>query len=76
MYVSDLSKLDALLHKAHTKVLLVLPRPDMCRLILSLSKIAPQMWYDHPFSYGNMATERTVEVRVGGDREVWGVDNI
>ena len=26
------------------------PRIDMCRLILSLSKIADQMWCDHPFS--------------------------
>ena len=28
------------------------------------------MWCDHPFSLRNMTTERTVEVGVGGDREV------
>ena len=44
--MSDLSNFDALLHKTHqspsgTKV----PRL-MCRSMLSLSKIAHQMWYD------------------------------
>ena len=43
------------------------PRLDMCRSILSLSKIAHQMWRDHPFSQRN---KTTVEVGVGGDREV------
>ena len=46
--MSDISKLDALLHKTHqgrsgTK------NRDMCRSILSLSKIEHQMWFDHPF---------------------------
>ena len=42
----------------------------MCISILSLSKIARQMWCDHPFSQRNMTTERMMEVRVGGDKEV------
>ena len=28
------------------------------------------MWRDHPFSQRNRTLERTVEVRVGGDRKV------
>ena len=43
----------------HIEVLLV-PRPDMCKSILLLSKIVHQMWHDHPFSQRNRATERTV----------------
>ena len=60
--MSNLGQLDALMHKTHIKVL----------HILSLSKIAHQMWHDHPFSQRNMTTERTVEVglemteRLGG----------
>ena len=42
----------------------------MYRSILSLSKMAYQIWQDHPFSQRNRATERTVGVRIGGDREV------
>ena len=42
----------------------------MYRFILSLSKIAHQMWRDNPFSHRNMTTEKTVEAGVGGDREV------
>ena len=42
-HVSDLSKLDILLHKTHIKV----PRLDMLKSIISLSKIAHQMWRDH-----------------------------
>ena len=38
-YVSDLSKLEAFLHKTHIKVFLV-PRLDMCRSKLSLSENA------------------------------------
>ena len=45
-------------------------RLDMCRSILSLSKILHEMWSDHPFSQRNRATERTVGIWVGGDREV------
>ena len=44
----------------------------MCRSILSLSKIAHRMWYDHPFSQRNMTTEKTVGVGVGGSRKVGG----
>ena len=45
-----------------------LPRLDM----LSLSKIAHQMWRDHPFSQRNRTTERIVVVGAGGDRKVGG----
>ena len=54
-HVSDLSKIDILLHKTHIKAL----RLDMCTFI-SLSKIAHQMWRDHPFSQINQTTERAV----------------
>ena len=67
-YVSDISKLDALLYETHTKVLL-LPRLDMFRSIISLSKIANQMWHGQPFSQRNKITERAVRVGVGGDSE-------
>ena len=50
--VLHLSKL-ALLHKTHIKVL----RLDMCTFMISLSKIAHQMWRDHPFSQRNKTTE-------------------
>ena len=63
LYVSDHSKVDALLHNTHqgpsgTKV----PRRDICRSILSLSKIAHQMWRDNPFSQRKRTTEKTVGV--------------
>ena len=45
-HVSDLSKLDALFHKTHIKVL----RLDMCTSMMPLSIIAHQMRHDHPFS--------------------------
>ena len=34
------------------------------------------MWCNHPFSQRNMKTERTVEMRVGGDRDVGGGQNL
>ena len=34
----------------------------MCRSTLSLSKIAHQMWHDHPFSQRNRTTERVAGV--------------
>ena len=46
------------------------PRLDMCRFILTLSKIAHQIWRDHSFSQRNRATERTVGVGVVGDKKV------
>ena len=52
-YVSNLSKLDALLHKTYIKVL----RFDMCTSMISLSKIARQVWCDHPFGQRNKTTE-------------------
>ena len=69
-YVSDLSKLDVLLHETYIKVLLELRY--IGRSILSLGKIAHQMWRDHPFSQRNRTTERTVGVGLGGDRKVGG----
>ena len=69
-HVSDLSKFDALLHKTRqtpsgTKV----PRPGMCISIISLNKIAHQMWRDHPFSQRSKTTERVVGLGVVGNRE-------
>ena len=40
---------------------------DMC---IILSKIAHQMWRDHPSSQRNRTTERTAGTGVLGDREV------
>ena len=37
--------------------------------LLSLSKIAHQIWCDYPFSKRGKATERAVGVRFGGDKE-------
>ena len=75
--MSDFNKLDTLLHKISIKVLLVLMYQGyqgMCRMCIcaSLSKIAHQVWCDHPFSQRNRTIERTVGVGVGGDREVRG----
>ena len=55
-YASNLSKLDASLHKTCIKVL----RFDMCTSMISLSKIAHQMCCDHPFSHRNKTTENRV----------------
>ena len=65
-HVSDLSKLDPLLCKTHqgpsgTEV----PTFDMCGSIISLSKIAHEMWRVHPFCQKNKTTERAVGVGVG-----------
>ena len=77
-YVSGLCKLDTLWHKTKIKVLLVLRYQGSTCLdpLLSLSKIAHQMWHDHPLSQRNRTTERTVGVGVGGDREVGGGQNL
>ena len=64
-YFSDLNKLVKLLHKTHIKVL----RLDMCRSIISLTKITHQMWRDHPFSQRNKTTERAVRLGAGGSKE-------
>ena len=55
------SKLDALLHKTHIKVLWL----NMCTSMISLSKIAHQMWQDCPFSQRN---KKTMSSGVGGSR--------
>ena len=44
----------------------------MCISIISLRKIASQMWSDHPFSQNktrNKATKRAVGSRVGSNRK-------
>ena len=46
----------------------------MCRSIFS--KIAHQMWHDHPFSQRSRTTKRTVGMGVGGDRGVRQLDKI
>ena len=43
----------------------------MCGPIMSLSKIAHQMWRNNPFSQRNKTIERAVGVGVGGDRGGW-----
>ena len=78
--VSELSKLDALLHKTCIKVL----RLDMCTSMISLSKIAHQIWHNHPFSHdeqGNIMSsegEGWEKWRRGSwtEFEKWGVANI
>ena len=44
---------------------------DMCRSIMSLSKLAHQIWWGQPFSQRNNTTERAVGVGIGGDMEGW-----
>ena len=50
--MSDLSKANALLHKTHSKILLVLRyQGSTCvdrNIIKSLSKITHQIWCNHP----------------------------
>ena len=70
--MSGHSKLDTLLHKTHIQVLAVLRYQGLtcADKLLSLSKIAHQMWRDHPFSQRNWATERKLGVGVVVN---WGV---
>ena len=42
----------------------------MLRSILSLSKIAHQIWRHQPIGQRKMTTERAVELGFGADREV------
>ena len=67
---------DTLLRKTHVKVL----RLDMCRSMMSVTKIAYQLWNDHPFSQRNKTTEGAAWVGAG-DVKIWkwgggGVGNI
>ena len=57
-HVSDISRLDALLHKTHIKVLLAL-RKQGSTCVDPLTKIAHQMLHDHPFCQRNRLNERT-----------------
>ena len=69
--MSELSKLDALLHKTCIKILLVLRYQSLAhvRSLTSLSKIAYQLWRDHLFSQRNKTTDRVMGVGVESDRE-------
>ena len=73
-YVSGHSKLDTLLHKTHIQVPVVLRYQGLTCVdpLLSLSKIAHQMWRDHPFSQRNWATERKLGLGVVVNRGVGG----
>ena len=57
-HVSGISKLDALLHKTHMKVLLVL-RNQGSTCVDPLTKIAHQMLCDLPFCQRNRLNEKT-----------------
>ena len=69
-YVSDLSKLDALLHTQQGPSGTKVPRLDMCRSAISLSKTTRQIWHHYPFSKRNLATKKAVGVEVG-DKTRW-----
>ena len=67
-HVSDLSKPDTLLHKTCIKIL----RLNICTSMISLRKVANQMWRDHPFSQRNNTTEwAVVELETTGKRGGW-----
>ena len=51
--------------KTHIKV----PRPDMCGSMISLSKIADQMWRKHILNQKSKTTEWAVGNDVGGNRD-------
>ena len=75
-YVSDLSKLDTLLHKhiaisSSTEV----SRLNMFRSIILLVKITYQMWHHHPFRQRNKTTKRAVGLQ-GWRWQVWGWNKI
>ena len=63
-YVPSLSKLDAFLHKTHIKVLLVLRYQGSACVVpfLILSKIAHQMWCNHPFSQTGQLCKETLKI--------------
>ena len=50
-------------------------KPCMCRSMISLSKIAHQMWHNHSLSHRKKATEQW-EWGVGGNRKKGGGDKI
>ena len=67
-HMPDLSKLDTLLYRTQSKGLSgTIPRLEMCRFLISLSKITHQMWRDHPFSQRNEATKSAFGLEVGGE---------
>ena len=61
--MSDLSKLDVLTPLSCTQI----PRLDMCRSILSLSKMIQQLWCNHPLSQRNKTIKKVVGMEVAGD---------
>ena len=62
--MSDLCKLDALLHTLQGPSSIKVKRLDMCRSIISLGKTAQSMWHGHPFSKTNKAIKRAVGYRL------------
>ena len=50
-------------------------KPCMCRSMISLSKIAHQMWHNHSLSHRKKATEQW-EWGAGGNREKGGAQNL
>ena len=75
-HVSDLSSLDALLHKTPqgpSDTNIKVARLGMCRsIIISLNKITNQMWRDDPFSQGKKAAKIVVE---RGGVDIWVFQN-
>ena len=61
--MSDLGKLDVLTPLSCTQI----PRLDMCRSILSLSKMIQQLWCNHPLSQRNKTIKKVVGMEVAGD---------
>ena len=43
----------------------IVPRFDMCRSIISFSRITHRMWQDQPLSQRNKTTKRAVGVKTG-----------
>ena len=74
--VSQLSKLDALLHTQQSPSDIKVRRVDMCRSVISLSKITHQMWHDHPFTQGNKKSSGGGGWRRNGKAVKGWVDNM
>ena len=47
---------------------IMVPRLQLCRSVISLSRVTYQIWRDPPFSQVNKATKIAVGVEVGGVR--------
>ena len=64
-YVSDLSELDALLHKTQGSSGTVVPKLNMRRSIILLNRITHQIWHDQPLNQRNKATKKQWGWRLG-----------